>query len=394
MNEYLKTHNPDIVLVCETKLNKQKIHFNNYNFIRNDSGSGSNRGGTGILIKNTIMFDSVQTPILNTIESTTIKLSNNGESIYISSIYVTPTNNEICINELEQIMNISNNNNFIIGGDFNARHALWKNTNENKNGVLVFDWYMKTRFPVLLKSSLFPSRTSGSNNSFIDLFLISMNLNILYENGFSNFLKTHPFESDHNAVALTINLSSQLNTIDRTQIFNFSRINWRSFNRSIENGIEKINLPLFKNIDASEIDNITEKISDIFNETLIKVVPKITLNHDSQIPLSGHIIALIHYKNSLRRILFKQRMRTDNNLLKAQINCLNIMIRNAIRTHYNNYYSKKLSDIKMDKDVFKNIKRFSSYKARAHFPDIIADSDGLKIGRTADKTEALASHFI
>ena len=49
---FIETHNPDIVLLNETKLNpKYKIHFKDFNLVRNDRPNSKLGGGTAILIK-------------------------------------------------------------------------------------------------------------------------------------------------------------------------------------------------------------------------------------------------------------------------------------------------------------------------------------------------------
>lgn len=159
MNDFLSTHKPDIVLVCETKLKGQKIYFKNYEFIRNDRNFGQRGGGTGILLRNSIKYEIIPSPNLNSIESTTIKISLiNNENIFLSSIYVSPTNNELNVADINKLIELTNGCKFIIGGDFNAKHTLWKNRIENKNCKALFNWYMNTHFPVIIKSSLHPSR--------------------------------------------------------------------------------------------------------------------------------------------------------------------------------------------------------------------------------------------
>ena len=58
LQTFLKLHDPDIVLLNETKLNKlHKVYFNNYNMIRNDRKDAKQGGGTAILIKDIIKYE-------------------------------------------------------------------------------------------------------------------------------------------------------------------------------------------------------------------------------------------------------------------------------------------------------------------------------------------------
>lgn len=394
MSNLLIEHDPDLVLLCETKLNNQKIQFKNYKFIRSDRKSGHG-GGTGILIRDSIKHERISPlPNINSFEHTMINvILKNGEKILISSVYVTPTNNELNTSEIDKLIGISQNNKFIIGGDFNARHSLWKNLNENKNGKLLFEWYLNTSSPVVLKSSLLPSRISSSSESFIDLFLMDASINILYENGFSNYLKTEPYDSDHMALKLNISFNSETTLEKPFEIMNLSNVDWKIVRQSIDSKLNNLALPVDVNISASAIDEIVEETSKIVNDTLTENVPLITLRKESQNPLPGNILSLIKYKNMLRRILFRNRTSSDFQLIKSLIKCIKIMIRNSLRMHYNNYYSKKLSELKIDNNIFKNIKRFCAYKARESFPDIVSDMDGSKYCNLQDKANALAKQF-
>lgn len=58
--EFLQTHNPDIALIGETKLNNShKLNFKNYNMVRNDRKNAKQAGGTAILIKKDIQFKRI-----------------------------------------------------------------------------------------------------------------------------------------------------------------------------------------------------------------------------------------------------------------------------------------------------------------------------------------------
>ena len=62
LTKLLKRHKPDVVLLCETKLNnKHKIQFRDYIFIRNDRSNAKQDEGIGILIRNNMKFKTIQT---------------------------------------------------------------------------------------------------------------------------------------------------------------------------------------------------------------------------------------------------------------------------------------------------------------------------------------------
>ena len=127
----------------------------------------------------------------------------NNKLLYIFSIYNSiPNNNNLCRDLQNLIRGISNDNYFLIGGDFNAKHISWNNYNNNTNGIQLRQWLNDKCFLIKQFSSTHPTYVAGSRESWIDFFLISMNLNINYPT--NRHLKVLDFESDHKAVKLII----------------------------------------------------------------------------------------------------------------------------------------------------------------------------------------------
>lgn len=61
--QFLNSNNVDIALISETKLSsKYKIEFSDFNIIRNDRNNNNAGGGTAILIKRHIQFETISTP--------------------------------------------------------------------------------------------------------------------------------------------------------------------------------------------------------------------------------------------------------------------------------------------------------------------------------------------
>lgn len=392
---FLNEHKSDLVLLCETKLNKQKINFKNFKFIRNDRPYSTRGCGTGVLIKNTIKFNIIPTPNnFTSIECTIIELQlENQKKILIASIYVTPTQNTLNTNKLSQIIKLAKKNTeIIIGGDFNAHHPLWKNLNTNNNGSNLYNWYTNNNLQITLKSTLYPTRYTHMLEAYIDLFLISPSINISFSPGYSNYLQTFPFESDHAAIKLSISLDGKLSTEPPTTIHNFKNTNGKEFNTKLNTGIFNINIPENRNMNAHEIDQSIESLSNLFIDTIETTVPKIAINPNSQIPLPNNILKLIEQKNKLRRVLHNYKNKRNNNtsVIKSEINCMNIIIKDLIKNHYNHHHLTKLQNIRPDNNLFKNIKRFSCYKTRAEFPNILTSTQN-NITTTHINTEQKAN---
>ena len=146
--KFLESHNPDIVLLCETKLNKRhKVQFSDYEIIRTDRPNSQKGGGTAILIKRdlNISWSQIYSPssLRNEIlEYTIIQLNlNNSKKLFIVSVYANNEYRNIFTNELNQLFSSLKLNNldnyFIVAGDLNARQISWGDVNSNYKGFLL-----------------------------------------------------------------------------------------------------------------------------------------------------------------------------------------------------------------------------------------------------------------
>lgn len=88
----INKQNPDIILLSETKLNKNHvITFTNYNVIRNDREEKNIGGGTAIIIKKSIKYEKIIIPETNEkkiLEHTIIKINTrSNKKLYIIAAY-------------------------------------------------------------------------------------------------------------------------------------------------------------------------------------------------------------------------------------------------------------------------------------------------------------------
>lgn len=265
--------------------------------------------------------------------------------------------NSIDINDMNIIFGLkSADTQIIVGGDFNAHHPLWLSNTVSPNGTIIYNWYADnfSDLSISLNSSLHPTRHCNESHTYLDLFFVSSSLNIIYPAGYTNHLKTVPFESDHDALILTISLNDNYFPSTPVTVNNYALTNWKNFNNKIEEKIKNIFFPCNRNLSNEEIDVLLEKITDILQNTINEEVPKTTIKQAGQIPLPNYILLVIKYKNKLRRIWHRQKYTHTNLTISSQIKCLNIMIKQLISNYYNEYYSTKLSNIKPDN----NLKKF------------------------------------
>lgn len=66
------------------------------------------------------------------------------------------------------------------------------------------------------------------------------------------------------------------------------------------------------------------------------------------------------------------------------------MIHNSIVHYYKRFWERKMKSIRIDNNIYKQIKAFSKYKSRENMPDVIENDMNEKFISDSEKSEALA----
>ena len=240
LQQFIDKHNPDIILLSETKLNpKYKVHYPNYSIIRTDRPFSTRGGGTAILIKEHIIaYEKIFTPSSNhneLIEYTIIKIKlNNNKKLFIISMYANNQDKGTFINELNylfQKLNLNNHNNYyILAGDLNARHKRWGDRDINCKGRLLNNWYEDNS--INFKMTLYGTLTASfpSANTYLDLCIADSRL--IFTDLINEKIQIYSYESDHLALIFTVE-TTHLDILaphDAVDInFLYKKTNWKKF---------------------------------------------------------------------------------------------------------------------------------------------------------------------
>lgn len=178
---------PDIILINETKLNKNHvINFEKYNIIRNDRNDKHIGGGTAIVIRENIKYTEITLPNMEgkkIIEHIIIKIDiTNDKKLYIIAVYARCGYKKEFIPNLNKIFSALKlnliENYYIIAGDLNAKHTMWKNIINNHRGVALKGWMEMNSitYKTKLLSTKLPSYPR--ENSFLDIVLADTQLTL------------------------------------------------------------------------------------------------------------------------------------------------------------------------------------------------------------------------
>lgn len=334
LQELLDQENVDVVCLAETFLKpNHKFYLNNYIVYRNDRTEPG--GGVAIAIKKTIQHDLL--PLIKTsyIENVSISIKLKNKNIAISSVY-SPNYRASFETDIKKIT--YSNKEFLIFGDFNARHNVWNCKSNNKAGKALHKLHLRSHFFIRHSGSPTHYPHSGRTPSTIDLLLTNTPIFITPLTSLDNELP-----SDHAPVICC--LDTDILPKPLAKIPNYKRANWKKYQDFINSNI---NLNDDFNINNASIENIENSITKV-TDTIIKAkflaIPHTTKDNKLH-KISKDTKLLIKQRNKVKRIWQRCTDSTLKSRWKTELNCCNKEISKNIMQQRNENWSQTLSKLK------------------------------------------------
>lgn len=330
LKQLMIKHNPDIMLISETKLNnKNTVQFNGYKIYRTDRVT-NNGGGTAIIIKNYIDSEYIDTPInIKSIECciAIIKLKNN-KKLYVTSIY-RPPKNKINVNDLNEIIQINKNALHIIGGDYNAHHKEWNEQYSCTNGKNIYNWYEtnKNINKLNLYAAENPTCFRSVPGTYVDFGIYSDELKIINSNN-NKKMQSERF-TDHAAIVIEMECTPE--QISTNIIKDYSKTNWTELKTYINEKIKSVKIPLNKNLNTNEIDAYATIMNNIYNTSIEKYVPELKIP-DGLIILSKKSQQLLKEKQKIMRKKDRNKYTYNYGLICNELKEIKKMINDSIKS--------------------------------------------------------------
>lgn len=142
----------------------------------------------------------------------------------------------------------------------------------------------------------------------------------------------------------------------------------------------------------NSIDNFAKKLENIFIEAVSEFVPNIEINCNN-VNLSNQSKALIKKKKTILRKRHRNRNSPEYKTILNELRMINTMIHSSIVNDYKRFWEKKLKNIRIDNNIYKQIKSLSTYKSKSSMPDVIENDMNVKFVSDSEKSEALARQF-
>jgi hypothetical protein len=157
----------DIALITETQFTKYTHFFiPRYQLIKANHPDNTAHGSVAIFIKNSIHFQPQTNYCFDHIQSFTIIVRLNNIPITVGAFYSPPRHNILNATFTNYFNTIKNN--FIMGGDFNAKHSAWGCRTNNPRGNVLYNFVNTNNFNIVAPPG--PTYWPSSPAKKLDIF--------------------------------------------------------------------------------------------------------------------------------------------------------------------------------------------------------------------------------
>lgn len=317
LNIFLRTHNIDIALITETRFtDKTCFQIPNYQTFTTLHPDGTPRGGTAVLIKNSIPHEEYPSYSSYKIQATNVKINTTPFPLVISAVYCPPRF-PISPAEFSHLFQTLGNT-FIVGGDWNAKHTYWGSRATTTRGRNLFQGTRNGRFNYISTGE--PTYWPSDPHKIPDLIDFFITHNISNENTLIESI--HDLSSDHSPVLLTFSTNYTMKSPKPT--LTSIKTEWEDFRWFLD---QKITLDIRLKTD-DDIDKAVDELTKYIQESALYATPKRLENPNrSSINTPTNIADLITQKRRARQIWQTSRNHNDKTTLNKLTRQLQKLLR-------------------------------------------------------------------
>lgn len=339
----------DIALISETHFtNNSKTYIPGYKLINTNHPDNTAHGGVAIYVKSSITYHPLPGFSQDFCQACSIQIKLNLTYFTIAAIYSPPKHN-ITTSRYTEFFNTIKNN-FIVGGDFNAKHQSWGCRTGNPRGTTLHNFINLKKYKVLAPPAptYWPSSLKKKPD-ILDIFVTKLP-NSLYNNT-TNILDLN---SDHSSVLLTLNTSPP---ILQTSPNLFNRFTDRlKFHDNVNENI-KLNIKLKT---PDDIDLAVKDLTNIIQNAAWSATNANSATPHISNPLPEIIRTLITEKRKARACYQRTRLPSHKKIYNQLANSL----KKILAKHKNIILVNNLTNLSSkDGSLWKATKKILRYKA-------------------------------
>ena len=270
------------------------------------------RGGTAILIKNSIPHTHTPRGDLRSLEGTTVIVHTTEGGFYLSSVYKSP-NKRLRLTDIKKLMD-SGGRPSLAAGDLNAKHTAWNSRVCTAAGNVLHPLSQRSN-TLRVSGPDEPIRIDPSRYRRDDVLDIILMDN--WKGDLPDLVVHHVLSSDHLSVTADINVTTRPINTHKLQ----KQYNWTKFKS------------LMTNIHDKQITLNTTEDVDFHTTKLTKDISKFLELSEKPTPHTSKIYTIPDNIKRLMTTRNKQYQRTRDSIDKYLLHKLNEVIRNLIRDH-------------------------------------------------------------
>ena len=321
-----------IALISETHFTKYShIFISDYNLLKSNHPDGTVYGGTGILIKTNFKFHLFTSFSQNHIQSCAISIIFNNIPIVVTEFY-SPSTHLININLTTFFDTIPNN--FIAGGDYNAKHQSWGCRVTNYRGNLLYNFINVKNYQILsLPDPTYWPTSLKKKPDILNIFVSKIPSNLYYS--VNNILDLN---SDSPFCSISHQTSSVIHTLFSPSINHFK------FHSLIAH---KTNLSISLKSE-NDIHEAVNNLSKLIHTAVFLSNTLITTKNTAhkQTNISEQIRSLIVKKHRARARCQHTRLPSHKSAYSKLAN----LLKKILTKNKSNIFEQKLSNISYSND--------------------------------------------
>lgn len=257
LEHILEIEKIDICLLVETFLKPQHtFQLKNFIVYRNDRLSHAH-GGVAIAIRNNISHKSRSPFNTSFIENIAIEIKINNVPTCITAAY-SPKYSSHFANDIDILT--AQDIQYMVFGNFNAKHTSWNCNSNNKSGNLLFGAQQISQFMIFYPPDHTHFPHSGQTPSTIDLVLSNVNF------AFDITTNTNQMSSDHTPIVCST--FSELELTHKV-VFDYQKADWNKFRQTFDRSIAQIPVP----ISIEQIDNAIDEFTSMLVNARSNSIP-------------------------------------------------------------------------------------------------------------------------
>ena len=375
---FLTHQNIDLMLISETHLtDKHYIKIPTYKIYDTKHPTDKARGGTAILIRESIKHHEMDKYRKENIQATTIQIVANSQPMNVSSIYCPPKHN----NKEEDFQKFFKTlgSRFLAGGDFNAKNRLFGSRTTTTKGRELAKSLKSNNMSCISTGE--PTYWPSDKNKTPDLldFCVTKGIDTKKININSCF----DLSSDHSPIILEFHNKILIN--EKKPTLHTSKTDWNKFRQELDKLISlKIKLKTEQDIDTA-VDSLQTSIQ----KAAWNATPGI-FNTKPKDKLPAHIVNKIYEKRRLRKTWQRERTTINKNLLNRATKELKDLLNYEKNSKIQEFLENLTANEKTDYSLWKATRRLKRGK---EFNPPIRSQTNDWARSDEEKSQAFATHL-